>query len=186
MKSWGLKMKSQSHKNRGKMLEKLIDTTNHYYKHHSLAFIQKVPTPFKVLGMDRGGRLMKGHYERGEWVDYVGVTLSKGIAFDAKQTAKKNFPLDSLHDHQYKFLDHYHKLGHDSFLIIEFTELNEYYLLPFEILKDYWKAYKNLDKKHGDSSISYKAFQYDAIKVEKKGTILEYLEALEKYKKLGG
>lgn len=174
-------MKSKSHANRGKNLEKLIDITNDYYKKIHKVFICKVPTPFKVLGMTRDGKLKKGHHERGEWVDYVGVTLGYGIAFDAKQTAVDRFPLSNLHDHQYKFMEHYYELGHRSFILVEFTGHSEYYLLPFEVLKDYWEGYKSVDKKKGDSSISYKAFGYDGIKVEKKNGVLEYIEAIEKY-----
>ena len=166
--------------NRGMKLESLVERTNIFYKKMGIALVKKVPTPTRNIGMDRNGmpRLV---YAKGEWVDFIGSWKGIPITFDTKETKTQSFPLANLHDHQFEFMKEWSQFGGKAFLIINFTTYDEYYMLPYEVLKDYWKEAKDNKGKRGTQSISYNAFKYDAVKIDKKIGILYYLDALEEY-----
>ena len=170
-------MIKKSTANRGMNLERLVEKTNNFYKKMGMALVQKVPTPTKNIGRERNG-MPKLVYQKGEWVDFLGLWNGKSITFDTKEIKLESFPFAKLHDHQYEFMKDFNRFGGKSFLIIHFTKYDEYFLVPFEILKDYWEEAFNND---GRKSLSYKSCCYDAVKIEKKDGRLYYLDALEKY-----
>ena len=173
-------MIKKSAANRGMNLERLVEKTNNFYKKMGMALVQKVPTPTKNVGRERNG-MPKLVYQKGEWVDFLGLWNGKAITFDTKEIALESFPFTKLHDHQFEFMKEWSYFGGKAFLIIHFTKHDEYYMLPYDVLKDYWEEAKANKGKRGTQSISYKACQYDAVKIEKKDGRLYYLDALEKY-----
>lgn len=159
--------------NLGKQLELLLDMSNNHYRNKGVADIGKVPTPVQITG-NKGGGVITGRLERGEWVDYVGICNGRTIIFDAKETGVKNFPLSNLQDHQYQLLKSYHEKGGIAFLVVSFTKMHEeIYYLPFRLLREHWDVYKAGGKK----SIPHSFFveNCDLIKSER-GVALHYLK----------
>lgn len=164
--------------NRGMGLEGLIEDTNKNYFFEQKALVQKVPTPVKVTGIDqRTGRIKSGFYEKKSTVDFIGVFNGISIAFDAKESkVETRFDLKNVKEHQYYFLGHWINNGGIGFLIINFTSLDEYYYLPYEVLDEYWT---NMVA-GGRKSIPYKAIAKPEYEIKMKGfATLDYLSVLE-------
>ncbi len=162
---------------RGSTLENLINMTNEYYKKHGVARIDKAATPVKVTEISANGKITEGYFEKKSTVDFYGVAQGHFLAFDAKQTSEKSFPLKNVHSHQLEYMKDASSHGAVVFFIVEFTKLREYYLLPYEIIRDY---YINSEK-GGRKSIPIADFPQD-LKIEQKGgSLLKYLEAVNVY-----
>lgn len=163
---------SQTHANRGAVLERLIDMSNTQYRNNGVADIRKIPTPVNIQSNVQGK--VRGYVTKGEWVDYAGVHDGRAIIFDAKETSiKTSFPLDNISEHQYQLLKSWREKGALSFLLVSFTKLNEVYLLPTKLLELYWED----ARKGGRKSIPYQVFltECDLVKSEK-GYVLHYLK----------
>jgi recombination protein U len=156
----------------------MIETSNFRYKLEGKALIQKIPTPVKVLNIDsRTGKINNAFYEKKSTVDYTGVYRGKFIAFDAKQTSvDTRFDLSNVKAHQYSYLEGVHKQKGISFLIIRFSNLDENYYLPFEILDEYWRAMEQ----GGRKSIPYGVVAKEEYRIKGRGLVLlDYLRVLE-------
>ncbi len=162
---------------RGSELERLIDRSNDYYLKAGVARIDKAATPVKVTSITDDGRIAEGYFEKKSTVDYYGIAQGVYISFDAKQTAQKSFPLKNIHEHQIQYMMDVSRHGGVVFLIVEFTKTQSYYLLPFEILYDY---YAN-SKTGGRKSIPRSEFP-EELRIElKSGYVLKYIEAVNIY-----
>lgn len=165
---------------RGQLLEDMIEESNQQYSLQQMGVIQKIPTPVKVLNIDsRTGKIKNGFYEKKSTVDYIGVFKGVPIAFDAKETnIDTRLDLSNVKEHQYYFLKNWVENGGVGFLIIYFTNLNESYYLPFELLDEYWT--KMLAG--GRKSIPYKRIVQDGYQIGSRGLIfLDYLRIVEEY-----
>ncbi len=158
--------------NRGLELEEILEVSNKQYRHRRLAYVNKMPTPTKVLSNG------KGFYSQKSTVDFVGTVLEgKFICFDAKQTNEINkFPLTNIHSHQVEYMQEVTWLGGIAFIIVYFAKLDEFYRLDFQYLKDYWNEYQLHKGKRGFGSIP----KCD-LKVQVKqeyGIVLHYLKGI--------
>lgn len=163
---------------RGSTLEELINMTNDVYRKKKLAIIQKIPTPIKPVEIDQAKHTITlAYFEQISTVDYIGVAQGIPICFDAKETSKKSLPIQNIHAHQIAFMDEFQQQNGLSFLLVHFLEYDEYYYLPFEILKSFWDN----SKTNGRKSIPYSAFDKDYIIKNKSGVILNYLETINTY-----
>ena len=123
---------------RGSTFEELINMTNEIYAEKSLALVQKIPTPITPVEIDKNTRhITLAYFEKDSTVDYIGVAQSIPICFDAKECHTDTFPMQNIHKHQVDFMDRFEHQGGISFLLIYFTARNEFYYLPFRILKEY-------------------------------------------------
>ena len=161
---------------RGNTLEELINMTNELYRGKGLAIIQKVPTPITPVNLDRkGGKITLAYFDKKSTVDYIGAVQGVPICFDAKETAQKNFPLKNVHLHQLEFMEQYQNHKGIAFLLVHFTFCDEYYVLEYNQLKQYWDA----AQKGGRKSIPYEDFDKE-LKIENKdGFYIHYLRALQ-------
>ncbi len=160
---------------RGSTLEELISLTNEIYREKGLGVIQKIPTPIKPIQIDKASRTITlAYFDQQSTVDYMGAVQGVPICFDAKETAQKNLPIQNIHSHQIQFMDDFQKQKGVSFLIVYFTQYNENYFLPFDILKEYWEQ----SKLSGRKSIPYKAFPKEYLIESKQGVYIHYLEPL--------
>jgi recombination protein U len=165
---------------RGSTLEELINITNDVYKQKGLAIIQKIPTPIKPVQIDQKNRTITlAYFEQVSTVDYIGVAQGIAISFDAKETSQKSLPIQNIHAHQIAFMDEFQKQKGVAFLLVHFVEYDEYYYLPFEVLKRYWDDSQNAGRK----SIPYSAFDKQYLIKSKSGAILNYLESINIYLK---
>ncbi len=163
---------------RGSTLEELINMSNEVYKQRHLAIIQKIPTPITPIELDREqGNISRAYFNQASTVDYIGAVQGIPICFDAKETAKMLLPLQNVHSHQVEFMQEYERNGGVAFLLVYFKATEEYFLLPFKVLKEYWEN----AQKGGRKSIPYSTFDKDLLIPNQNGIVLNYLEALNTY-----
>lgn len=163
---------------RGSMLEELITLTNDLYRNKKLAIVQKIPTPIKPIRIDNSTRTITlAYFEQKSTIDYTGVVQGVPIAFDAKETGLKSFPLANIHPHQIEFMEDFTLQGGIAFIIVNFKAYDEMYFLPFGILYKHWEIAQN----GGRKSISYNDFPKDLEIFAQDGAYVHYLKALQTY-----
>lgn len=102
------------------------------YFDRGIACIQKVPTPFRIVGTS--GKCLLVVPEKKSTVDYLGEYQGVPFAMEAKSTKNKTYyPVDPFNreEHQRAFLS---KWQGKKFYIISFEILNECYLVPYNDL----------------------------------------------------
>ncbi len=169
---------------RGEELENLILASNLFYHKHKVCRIDKAATPVKVVEVVDGSKVVEGYFEKKATVDFYGIVQGHFVAFDAKEVASSSFPFKNIHSHQIDYMTDVQEQGGISFLIIKFSKLNRYFLLPYEILYDYYIRSKN----GGRKSIPLSAFPeeleiecYNGIRLKYLDTINSYLDWKEEY-----
>lgn len=159
---------------RGDVLEDLILITNDYYKEQGYAQVDKIATPVKVMEINQNKQVTMGYFDKKSTVDFIGIAQGVAIAFDAKETKRLSFPLSNIHRHQYEYMESFNTHGGYAFVILNFTLKEEYYLLSFELIKEFIQQ----AELGGRKSIPYEAMK-DAIPIPLiHGRILNYLEAV--------
>ena len=164
---------------RGSTFESMINMSNEVYESKNLAIIQKIPTPITPITMDKGkNAITLGYFDKKSTVDYMGAVQGIPIAFDAKETNRKNLPLQNIHKHQMEFMEKFEAQKGVAFFLVSFTLYDMVYFLPFNSLSAYWQR----AAAGGRKSIPYEDFSQIAVEVEAgKGVVVHYLEALRKY-----
>ncbi len=136
------KPKLFSHGNRGMNLEEDINISNDYYKNNGLCLITKRPTPINVVSVDysKGAIITNAYFEKQSTTDYNGVYCGRYIDFEAKSTQKvSSFPLSNISPHQIEHLKSVIKHDGIAFFIIEFSKLDEVYLLDAKYVIDFYE-----------------------------------------------
>ena len=169
--------------NLGMTLEEDIEVSNRYYLDKNIAVIYKKPTPIQVVNVDYPSRshakITEAYYKIPSTTDFNGIYEGRYIDFDAKETkSKTSIPLSNIHPHQVEHLRSVKEHGGIAFLIVNWKYYQEYYLLPCEVLFEYYDA----QKKGGRKSIPYKTFQERAYPI-KFGYMprLDYIKAIQLY-----
>ena len=161
---------------RGSSLEELINYTNEYYREKKLALVQKIPTPITPLKIDKeSSQITLAYFEKDSTVDYIGSVQGIPVCFDAKECSKDVFSLQNIHEHQYSFMHEFEEQLGISFLIILFTDRNEFYYMRFCELKTYIERVSDGHAKN---------FRYDELDrrfflKQKNGALVHYLEGLQ-------
>lgn len=161
---------------RGSLLETLINMTNDKYREQGLALVQKVPTPITPVNINDKGQITLAYFDSKSTVDYIGVVQGIPVCFDAKECNKATFPLQNIHEHQVKFMEDFEAQDGIAFMLIYFSDTDEYYYAPFKEIKKYWdRAIKG-----GRKSIKREEF-FEGFYLDVTGkTTVPYLEGLEK------
>lgn len=174
------KITKPSFSNRGKTLEDEIDEANKFYLMNQSAVIHKKPVPLQIVKVEYPSRsaavIREAYFRTPSTTDYNGVYKGHYIDFDAKETKNKtSFPLSNVHDHQVTHMRAATAQGGICFMLVRFSTLNRYFVLPFEVIDIAWKA---MDK-GGRKSIPLGDFESQAIEV-KEGyrPQLDYLSAV--------
>ncbi len=170
--------------NLGMDLEQAINDSNEYYLNNNIAVIHKKPTPIQIVKVDYPSRnkavIKEAYYKTPSTTDYNGIYRGKYIDFDAKENHNKtSFPLANVSKHQVEHLKMVDAHGGIAFLLVAWNIYNEYYLLPFDVLYEFWT--NSLDM--GRKSIPYETFKQRAYLI-KEGYLprINYLKVLdEKY-----
>ena len=161
---------------RGSLLETLINMTNDKYREKGLALVQKVPTPITPVNINDKGQITLAYFDSKSTVDYIGVVQGIPVCFDAKECNKTTFPLQNIHEHQVKFMEDFEAQDGVAFMIIYFSDTDEYYYAPFKEIKKYWDRAVN----GGRKSIKREEF-VEGYYLDVTGkTTVPYLEGLEK------
>lgn len=168
----------QSRGLRGSTLEELVNLTNERYREHGLALIEKIPTPIKPIKIDKDkGTITLAYFEKKGSVDYIGVIQGIPVCFDAKETSKDFLPLKNIHEHQIEYMREFEKQEGVAFLLVYFSKIDQYYLLPYEVIGKYWDEAKN----GGRKSIPLNAFDTTYEIKAKSGYLVHYLEVFATY-----
>lgn len=169
-----------SFSNRGKILEDAIDEANKFYLSNQQAVIHKKPVPIQIVNVEYPSRsaavIKEAYFRTPSTTDYNGVFNGRYIDFDAKETKNKtSFPLSNVHAHQIVHMRASTSQGGICFLLIRFSTLNRYFVLPFEVLDQAWTAMESGSRK----SILLETFERQAIEI-KEGYLprLDYLKAV--------
>lgn len=153
--------------NLGMDLEAMINASNEYYLNNDIAVIHKKPTPVQIVKVHYPSRnkavITEAYYKTPSTTDYNGIFKGKYIDFDAKENHNKTaFPLANVSAHQVTHLKNIQRHGGIAFLLVAWNKYNEYYLLPFEVLNEYWEASLH----DGRKSIPYETFQKRAYPIQ--------------------
>lgn len=162
---------------RGDYTEDIINYTNIYYLKKGLALVNKIPTPVKVLRR-KGPMIVDAFFEEKGILDYAGVCQGLPISFDSKETNLSSLPLSNISSHQFEYIKNYIEQDGYAFIICNFKKKNKFYLIPGEIVLDYYNKSLN----GGRKSIPEKDMKekYE-IKLNQKSYILNYLTTLNTY-----
>ena len=162
---------------RGSVLEEAINITNERYRQEKLALVQKIPTPITPIEFDKENRhITLAYFEQKSTVDYIGNVQGIPVCFDAKECATDTFPLQNIHEHQIKFMEDFEGQDGVAFLIIYFSQRDEYYYVPFKDVKFFW------DRAASGGRKSFKIEELDKryiIKVTNQ-IFIHYLDAVNK------
>lgn|SRR5699024_658943 len=139
-----LHAKQLGYGNRGQTLEDELNETNEFYLSRDIAVIHKKPIPIQVVNVHYPARsaakITEAYFRTPSTTDYNGVWNGKYIDFEAKETKNKtSFPLQNIHAHQVEHMQQVERQDGISFLIIRFSLLNRYFLVPFEIVYEKWE-----------------------------------------------
>ncbi|WP_459129213.1 Holliday junction resolvase RecU [Guggenheimella bovis] len=159
---------------KGDLLENLVNLTNDFYREHHFARVDKIATPVKVVDINEQKQVTMGYFDRKSTVDYIGVSQGLSLCFDAKETNTMNLPLSNIHSHQIACMQDYREHGGISFLIVYWKKVEEFYLVPLELIED-------IIEENERKSIPYEAMK-DAIRIDfYQGKYLNYLAAVNVY-----
>lgn len=166
-----------SYSNRGLSLENRINLTLDEYKKENIALIYKKPTPIKIINYDeKTNYITKAVFLKKSTTDYNGVFKRKYLDFEAKSTkSKTSFPLHNIEEHQISHLSLVDLHGGIAFFIVEFSLLNEIYLLPFS-------EFKNFINQNNSSSIPLSYFKTNGYLI--KQTLKYPVHFIENFEKI--
>ena len=173
------KQKNMKKANLGMLLEEMINETNTYYLNNNIAIIHKKPIPIQIVKVNYPSRceaiITEAYYKTPSTTDYNGIYKGKYIDFEAKETnVATSFSLNNIHAHQVEHLKQITSHGGIGFLIVYFKKHDEVYLLPFDVLNEYWEK-KETERK----SIPYEVFKEKAYLIK-----INYLPRLDYLKVL--
>ena len=176
------KEKDFSKSNLGSDFETEINESNDYYRLKQIAVIHKKPTPVQIVKVDYPARnkakIVEAYYKTPSTTDYNGIYKEKYIDFEAKSCRELNFSFERIYDHQIKHLEQIDKMGGISFLIIEFSSIDEVYILPAKLLVEKYEESLN----GGRKSIPYDYIKDNGVVVERGfAPRLASLKAVDKY-----
>lgn len=167
--------------NLGMDLEEAINESNTYYLNNDIAVIHKKPTPIQIVKVNYPSRnkavITEAYYKTPSTTDYNGIYKGKYIDFDAKENHNKTaFPLANVSAHQVEHLKRVQEHGGIAFLLVAWNLYDEFYLLPFDVLFEYWQAALN----DGRKSIPYETFKMRAYPI-KQGYLprIPYLKVID-------
>ena len=162
---------------RGSTLEDLLNRTNEKYLENNLALIQKIPTPITPINIEKESRhITLAYFDQKSTVDYIGVVQGIPVCFDAKECNTDTFPLANIHEHQVEFMRHFEEQNGISFILISYTQKNEFYYLRFQDLLRFWKRAAG----GGRKSFRYEELDPEYFLPKVPGVLVPYLDCMQK------
>lgn len=163
---------------RGSTLEELVNRTNEQYRERHLALMQKIPTPITPIEIDKENRhITLAYFEQKSTVDYIGVVQGVPVCFDAKECRVDTFSLQNVHEHQVRFMEEFEKQEGVAFLLIFYSNRDEFYYMPCRDLSRFWRR----KEEGGRKSVRFEEInkRYRIVQ-NQNGFLLPYLDALAK------
>ena len=176
------KSKDVNKANLGTDFEDSINESNEYYLKKGVAAIYKKPTPVQIVKVDYPARnkakIVEAYYKTPSTTDYNGIFKEKYIDFEAKSCKELNFSFERIYEHQIRHLERIDNLGGIAFLIIEFSSVDEVYILPIKLLLEKYEESLN----GGRKSIPYEYIKDNGYNVKQGfNARLDYLDAVKKW-----
>ncbi|QSF13645.1 Holliday junction resolvase RecU [Mycoplasma sp. Mirounga ES2805-ORL] len=116
-------------KNRGMLLESIVNKTINYYTDNNIAYIEKKELPIKFRKVVDNKNLENAFIFKKSTVDYIGCYKGRFIAFEAKTTNENLLPKSNIPNHQINYLRKIEENGGVSFLLIFFSSKDEFYVI---------------------------------------------------------
>ncbi len=168
---------ANNHGLRGSTLEAMVNLTIERYREDGLAVIQKIPTPITPISIDKETRhITLAYFDAKSTVDYIGTVQGIPVCFDAKECKTDTFPLQNIHEHQYRFMRDFEAQDGVAFLLLFFTGRDEMIYLPFRDLKHFWER----AEQGGRKSFLYAELDKDYAIPEGAGAPAHFLPLLQK------
>lgn len=152
------KTTKQTTANRGMKFEEQIQKQCDQYKKEGLAYIDKLPTSWKVV---RKGRFIVSAFaEAKSKLDFYGTLRNgKSIYIEAKSSQSTSLPLTNFKEHQFVYLEELSQYTDYVYVLIEMRKYDKVFLV---------KGRKILDFKNNKvrKSIPYNWFEENSTLVE--------------------
>lgn len=129
---------NKNYKNRGMLLENIINKTIWYYKNNDVAFFEKkdLNVKFNSVKFEKNKKMLLNSFISSKsTVDYYGIYKGKYVTFEAKSTNESVFYFSNIKEHQHKHLKMIKKFGGISFYIILFKKELKIFLIDVEKIK---------------------------------------------------
>lgn len=166
--------------NKGQAFEEEVNRANFAYLRKGIALVQKISTPWKVVR--RGENIVSAYPEGKSTLDFRG-TIRGGvsISFDCKESQdEKGLPLSHIQEHQIQYIEEALKMGEVSFILCLMKIYNKRYLIPGQVILDYWNIWK---KNKGKKGFNYIAREDMIEIVSRDGVMIDYIRGLEQVMK---
>ncbi|VEU59713.1 Holliday junction resolvase RecU [Mesomycoplasma neurolyticum] len=131
-------------KNRGMLLETLINKTIKFYEENNIAIFHKKNLDITFKKINKNLELKNGVISKKSTVDYYGVFNGKFVCFEAKSTNDNFLSWSNIKEHQLNYLKKIHKHQGLAFFIILLKNIDKFFLL-FANEVNYKKEKINLD-----------------------------------------
>ena len=110
----------------------------------NIAVIHQKPVPIQVVNVNYPSRsaavITEAYFRTPSTTDYNGVWKGNYIDFEAKETkSKTSFPLQNIHEHQIIHMENVTKQNGIAFVIVKFSPLDRYFIVPYDIIKKKWE-----------------------------------------------
>ena len=136
----------------GHGFERSLDDLHIHYRSARRAWVEKVPSPYRVLKVLGGGRFT-GAFEGEGPPDYTGIVAGRTVVFDAKQTSDTRWGFDHLAIHQAGALEEVASYGGFAFVLLWMGGI--VWVLPWSELGPRWCAWRDTEKaKRGEGSLT--------------------------------
>lgn len=120
-------------KNKGMLLESIINKTINFYQMNKIAYIEKknLNITFKKLVTNANNviTVKDGIISSKSTVDYIGCYKGKFIAFEAKTTNQNILPNANIKIHQIDYLKKIADNGGIAFFIVYFENQNKFFMI---------------------------------------------------------
>lgn len=162
---------------RGSTLEELVNRTNETYREQGLALIQKIPTPITPIDIDKESRhITLAYFDQKSTVDYIGAVQGIPVCFDAKECRTDTFALANVHEHQISFMRDFEAQRGIAFLLIFYSERNEFYYMRFEELSRFVQRAES----GGIKRIHFEELDPRFFLPTKRGVLVSYLDGIQR------
>lgn len=126
-------------KNRGMLLEKIINKTISFYIKNDIALFHKKVIPIRFKSIKNNNKRLfveNAIIMNKSTTDYYGIYKGIFVSFEVKSTDLKYLPIHNIKEHQHNYLRKIEKLGGVSFYIIGFKEEDKYFLVLPKIIEE--------------------------------------------------
>ena len=107
--------------------------------------------------------ITEAYFRTPSTTDFNGVWNGRYIDFEAKETkSKTSFPLQNIHEHQVEHMKNVKQQDGITFLIVGFSSLDRYFLVPYDIIEAKWIRMKD----GGRKSIALAEFEHETFEIE--------------------